>query len=699
MVKDFKLEMPAIDPSLFISRFASLLEFGDETQQVANDAVRLVQRFSRDWMSTGRRPAGICGASLILAARMNNFRRSIEEVVQVVKIADVTLKKRLEEFGETPTSRLTVTDFRAMWLHDDHDPPSFTENKKKEEAAKRVEARKQQRMDMKRVRFSTEDGSDEDLEDIEEENEDEDSVNTRPRKRGRTGLDQLGPIEEEDENREDQEGDPSTQDPNVDASNVNGDGLDAIAAEMAAMQDAGGNGLAEEEEEVEGGEEIDVTMDEEEEENMLDAIAASTAAEEGRELPVGPRRSRSKSPSLDKHLREQGLIGKRDLPPDNRTPEQREREEAEAADIRNDIQGELNAEPYTALSGVLSQKEQKRWIVANDPEAREGHPTWTGVDPLDDLDEDELDNFILTTEEVRIKERLWMEFNKDYLQNIALKHIQAEHDDKPVRKERKVSIFNYDSHFALMRCKQKKAKPRDSSTPAGATAAESTKQLLKQKKFSKKINYAVFDELLADDNGDTTGKRNNLFDGDDAQDQWETQSQMSKDGHSSRASSAAPSLTGSKKRKRSRSDSIDAEQVASKLKEKLTSKKKKGSLKRLPINGSSKKQSSASSTNNVGLAVKSAAAKLGAGFFGGSKGQPRSAAGEAVSGATEPEVEEPEAVEAEQTEDMPVEAEEPEEEEAEEEEEEEAQPEPEEDDLMADFNRLRQGQSKEADDW
>jgi len=175
MVKDFKLEMPAIDPSLFISRFASLLEFGDETQQVANDAVRLVQRFSRDWMSTGRRPAGICGASLILAARMNNFRRSIEEVVQVVKIADVTLKKRLEEFGETPTSRLTVTDFRAMWLHDDHDPPSFTENKKKEEAAKRVEARKQRRMDMKRVRFSTEDGSDDGLEDIEEENENEDS--------------------------------------------------------------------------------------------------------------------------------------------------------------------------------------------------------------------------------------------------------------------------------------------------------------------------------------------------------------------------------------------------------------------------------------------------------------------------------------------------------------------------------------------
>jgi transcription factor IIIB 90 kDa subunit len=49
-------------------------------------------------MTRGRRPAGICGAALLLAARMNNFRRSVEEIVQVVKIADTTLKKRLDEF-------------------------------------------------------------------------------------------------------------------------------------------------------------------------------------------------------------------------------------------------------------------------------------------------------------------------------------------------------------------------------------------------------------------------------------------------------------------------------------------------------------------------------------------------------------------------------------------------------------------------
>jgi transcription factor IIIB subunit 2 len=93
LVQTLNLRLPLVDPSHYISRFSALLEFGDETHKVATDAVRLVQRFDRDWMTRGRRPAGICGAALFLAARMNNFRRSVEEIVQVVKIADTTLRK------------------------------------------------------------------------------------------------------------------------------------------------------------------------------------------------------------------------------------------------------------------------------------------------------------------------------------------------------------------------------------------------------------------------------------------------------------------------------------------------------------------------------------------------------------------------------------------------------------------------------
>ena len=59
------LQLPIIDPSLYIERFAAKLKFGDKAQQVSNTALKLVQRMKRDWIITGRKPSGICGAGKI----------------------------------------------------------------------------------------------------------------------------------------------------------------------------------------------------------------------------------------------------------------------------------------------------------------------------------------------------------------------------------------------------------------------------------------------------------------------------------------------------------------------------------------------------------------------------------------------------------------------------------------------------------
>ncbi|KAI9800544.1 MAG: hypothetical protein M1825_004093 [Sarcosagium campestre] len=132
--KDFtkELEITGYEPVLpenLVYRFATKLEFGRMTEQVAQDAARLVQRMDRDWMTTGRRPSGICGACLILAARMNNFRRTVREVVYVVKVTDLTINKRLEEFKVTPSSNLTVEQFRIIQLEKQADPPAFYEQR------------------------------------------------------------------------------------------------------------------------------------------------------------------------------------------------------------------------------------------------------------------------------------------------------------------------------------------------------------------------------------------------------------------------------------------------------------------------------------------------------------------------------------------------------------------------------------------
>ncbi|KAL8297328.1 hypothetical protein RB597_006428 [Gaeumannomyces tritici] len=109
-----------------IYRFAARLEFGDKTNKVANTAVRLVQRMDRDWMVMGRRPSGICGACLIMAARMNNFRRTVREVVFIAKVTMHTLQQRLDEFAEVPSAKLTVEDFLVRdFLYDQMDPPAY----------------------------------------------------------------------------------------------------------------------------------------------------------------------------------------------------------------------------------------------------------------------------------------------------------------------------------------------------------------------------------------------------------------------------------------------------------------------------------------------------------------------------------------------------------------------------------------------
>ncbi|XP_040112731.1 transcription factor IIIB 90 kDa subunit isoform X3 [Oryx dammah] len=119
------------DPCLYIPRFAHLLEFGEKNHEVSMTALRLLQRMKRDWMHTGRRPSGLCGAALLVAARMHDFRRTVKEVISVVKVCESTLRKRLTEFEDTPTSQLTVDEFMKIDLEEECDPPSYTAGQRK----------------------------------------------------------------------------------------------------------------------------------------------------------------------------------------------------------------------------------------------------------------------------------------------------------------------------------------------------------------------------------------------------------------------------------------------------------------------------------------------------------------------------------------------------------------------------------------
>ncbi|KAI9438536.1 BRF1-domain-containing protein [Lactarius indigo] len=406
LVQTLNLRLPLVDPSHYISRFAALLEFGDETHKVATDAIRLVQRFDRDWMTKGRRPAGICGACLLLAARMNNFRRSVEEIVQVVKIADTTLRKRLKEFKETPSGALTLADFRTVWLEEEMDPPAFIKGKDKEREGREPEAEETSGQTGKMRKRQS-------------------KADKRKRKRRRIG--------ESDEEGDIGVGDhvvPNNQAPHLDPELLNSGILAGTSQPEPLFLP-------------EPGEELPVYQG-----------GPALLMEQPGDL-INPSSSRLTDPC--------GLTKAVVSPL-----------EAEVNNVLTEEVAEyLLNEQGAQLSAALDEVNERR-VAGIQP-----------VDELTGLDEEELDQLLLGEEEVRIKERVWVEMNREYLEAIAAKGEQREPGatSSKHKKRRKPAM-----------------KPRDASTPHGSTAAESVRTLLKQNaRYSKRINYDALKDLFTDE--------------------------------------------------------------------------------------------------------------------------------------------------------------------------------------------------------
>ncbi|KAI5954439.1 BRF1 [Candida jiufengensis] len=137
--------LPLADPSLFIQHFVEKLDFKEKTQKVASDALKLAKRMSADWIHEGRRPAGIAGACVLLASRMNNFRRSHAEIVAISHVGQETLQRRLNEFKKTKTAQLSVQSFRNEQNAETSNPPSFEKNRDQEiKILKQLQIRQQE---------------------------------------------------------------------------------------------------------------------------------------------------------------------------------------------------------------------------------------------------------------------------------------------------------------------------------------------------------------------------------------------------------------------------------------------------------------------------------------------------------------------------------------------------------------------------
>lgn len=120
------IDIPLIDPSLYMHRFCSQLRF--KKKEILEFSTLLVSRMKKDWILEGRRPNNSCGAALLIASRIYGDERDITDIARVVHCSVAVINKRLEEIRDTESADLQIGEFKDVWLPMEENPPVVKRN-------------------------------------------------------------------------------------------------------------------------------------------------------------------------------------------------------------------------------------------------------------------------------------------------------------------------------------------------------------------------------------------------------------------------------------------------------------------------------------------------------------------------------------------------------------------------------------------
>ncbi|KAI0432508.1 hypothetical protein F5Y09DRAFT_301568 [Xylaria sp. FL1042] len=451
----------SIIPEDLMMRFAEKLDFGDFTNKIAADATRLCQRMGRDWMVMGRRPSGICGACLLMAARMWNFRRTVREIVYVVKVTTHTIEQRLDEFTVTESSNLSIENFlNQEFLESRHDPPSFykqsDEWKDKMEKEREASGRKRKRT----------------LEDIDGDEVDHTNGESNPSRRASSASASMPPpprppdlsklrqvtefLPRSFDNTESRETvvpfDP-TQVPKPAPKRAK-DVVEGLNAE-----DPTSNQAIDELVEIYGSSDVNNGDESNESNEINEEEATGSQSKKGRRHKQGPE---------EEHLK---------------FDEEWERDEAE---LENQINEVINDPHSSAHSKALATAAhlahiKAEWARSLLPQKELKMDEIIGEDEF--ADDPEVQFCVLDEEEAQIKEEIWLNANKDWVRKQQEKTYRQQMEDlgPPKRKRNRVK------------------KPRIGEgqlTPASTPGEAAIDVMKKRNTVSKRINYDAIASLF-----------------------------------------------------------------------------------------------------------------------------------------------------------------------------------------------------------
>ncbi|MCJ1244789.1 transcription factor TFIIIB subunit brf1 [Trapelia coarctata] len=463
-----------------IYRFADELELGSDRNKVAEEAVQILRRMERDWMTYGRRPAGVCGAAIILAARMNNYRRTVRELVYIAKVTDDTILKRLEEFKYTDSSKLTVTEFlnHGDKLEKNCDPPAFY---------RQFLPKKKRRMRKNQGTAEDEVSDDDSQRTVSLSPSHADGRRTSPSNAQQAQLDsQMMPPP------------PIPIDPAL---------LEVTSQRLSELETAGA------------------------------ASAASNTQTSGGEQQAGQRRKRGRPPGKRTNLLPTPSNSQPVQEPAQELVEEEVDVEEEMNFLVEDPRTISRAEElHQALSAANAQSppatqqhpntstaEQPDEVIesteANSPAATQLDkipvPVKTTQELLDAIpstplipdeefaDDPEIRDCLLTDAEREIKERIWLHDNADYLRNQQAKLLKKQLDEANgttrviVRRKRRRGRMGDMSAYQRTN--------EDGQSVGPQTPAEAVKKMLSNRGYSKKINYQAVDTLFPEADSSESG--------------------------------------------------------------------------------------------------------------------------------------------------------------------------------------------------
>ncbi|KAK8063531.1 hypothetical protein PG996_008183 [Apiospora saccharicola] len=466
----------SVVPEDLIYRFCDRLDFGDLTKDVAETATKLCQRMGLDWMVMGRRPSGICGACIAMASQIWGFRRTVREIVYIVKVTMHTIEQRLDEFRVLDTSDMTIEDFlKQELLESRHDPPSFykaQEDWKDKLEKERVESgRKRKRV----VDF--------DEDEVQNQSADASmslvdpalSQNTTPGPRTTPTPSQLmPPPPPPDFSRVKvpvSEYLPRSIDPKTGATMIDAfdpDKVPAPAPKVAA---------APEKEVAEGLDADDPTGDE-----AVDHLAETY--DDGQQQEEGEEEMEEEPPA--KRRKGRGRYDRNPEPLLNFDEEWEHDEDLMEKQIAEVIADPHSDEHRRALANAAlvarikaaweRGQQQERQLSMNEE-----------IDPNEFADDPEVENCLLNSDEIAMKEKIWMNANKDWLRKQQEKQYRKAMEELGPQKKRRNRV--------------KKPRIGEGQLTPASTPGEAAMAAMKKHTLSSRINLDAINNLFSQRKG------------------------------------------------------------------------------------------------------------------------------------------------------------------------------------------------------